>query len=49
MTPYKFTESKVEVAALEWFADLGSDIISGYKIPVRPNASEQVADSCRNP
>jgi len=41
MTRYKFTESEVEEAALEWFAGLGYDILSGPEIAPGEPAAER--------
>ncbi|MBT8506974.1 DEAD/DEAH box helicase [Methanomicrobiaceae archaeon CYW5] len=41
MTPYKFTESEVEDAALQWFSDLGYDVVSGPEIAPGEPAAER--------
>lgn len=41
MTRYKFTESTVEEAALEWFEGLGYAVLNGPEIAQGESAAER--------
>ena len=45
MSHYKFTETDVELAALEWLSEIGYSYLGGSEIASGENTAER--DSCR--